>query len=72
MKTQCRPTFPDHLPRIVQQENLICINGLYRHGYLLSPLLAETVAAFIGEQRRPAATAKLWQSSGPEIEGGHA
>lgn len=72
MKTQCRPTFPDHLPRIVQQENLIRINGLYRHGYLLSPLLAETVAAFIGEQRRPAATAKLWQSSGPKIEGGHA
>lgn len=62
MKTQCRPAFPDHLPRIIQQKNLLCINGLYRHGYLLSPLLAETVATFIRDQRQPAETAKLWQS----------
>lgn len=62
MKTQCRPAFPDHLPRIVQQANLLCINGLYRHGYLLSPLLAETVAAFVRDRRQPAETAKLWRS----------
>lgn len=63
MKTQCRPAFPDHLPRIVQQENLLCINGLYRHGYLLSPLLAETVAAFVRDQRRLTETLRLWQHS---------
>ena len=51
---------PDHLPRIVQQDNLLRINGLYRHGYLLSPLVAETVATFIRDQRRPAETATLW------------
>lgn len=62
MKTQCRPALPDHLPRIEQQDNLIRVNGLYRHGYLLSPLLAETVAAFIRDQRQPAETAKLWRS----------
>ncbi|MBK8535411.1 MAG: glycine oxidase ThiO [Candidatus Competibacteraceae bacterium] len=72
MNTQCRPALPDHLPRIVQHDTLLRINGLYRHGYLLSPLLAEAVAAFIGEQRRPAATAKLWQSSGPATGGGRA
>ena len=44
---------PDHLPRIVQQDNLLRINGLYRHGYLLSPLVAEAVATFIRDQRRP-------------------
>jgi len=58
---QCRPAFPDHLPRILQQNHLLRINGLYRHGYLLSPLIAETVAAVINEQRPSAATALLWQ-----------
>ncbi|MDG4555236.1 MAG: glycine oxidase ThiO [Candidatus Competibacter sp.] len=65
MKVQCRPTLPDHLPRIVQQDNLLRINGLYRHGYLLSPLVAETVATFIRDQRRPAETAKLWVAPAP-------
>lgn len=65
MKVQCRPTLPDHLPRIVQQDNLLRINGLYRHGYLLSPLVAETVATFIRDQRRPAETAKLWAAPAP-------
>ena len=61
MNTQCRPTFPDHLPRITQQDRLLQINGLYRHGYLLSPLLAETVATLIRDQRPPAEMARLWQ-----------
>jgi len=60
MKTQCRPTLPDHLPCIIQQDNIIRINGLYRHGYLLSPLIAETVAVFIRDQRPLEETAKLW------------
>ncbi|MFO1371626.1 MAG: FAD-dependent oxidoreductase [Candidatus Competibacteraceae bacterium] len=59
MKTQCRPTLPDHLPCILQQDNLLHINGLYRHGYLLSPLLAEVVATFIREQRWPETAAAL-------------
>ncbi len=61
MNTQCRPTFPDHLPRITQQDRLLRINGLYRHGYLLSPLLAETVATLIRDQRPSAEMAQLWQ-----------
>ncbi len=60
MKAQCRPTLPDHLPRVIQQDNLLRINGLYRHGYLLSPLVAETVATFVRDRSRPEATAKLW------------
>lgn len=59
MKTQCRPTLPDHLPAIGQQDNLLQVNGLYRHGYLLSPFLAEVVATFIREQRWPEAAATL-------------
>ena len=33
----CRPAFLDNLPRIECDAGLIRINGLYRHGYLLSP-----------------------------------
>lgn len=36
---QCRPAYPDNLPRIQQSPGLLRLNGLYRHGYLLSPLL---------------------------------
>lgn len=37
-----RPAFPNHLPSIeVMPAKVIRINGLYRHGYLLSPWLVE-------------------------------
>jgi len=35
----CRPGFFDNLPRIQHSEGLTRINGLYRHGYLLSPVV---------------------------------
>lgn len=41
--TQCRPAFCDHLPQIGIAPRLFSINGLYRHGYLLAPALAEIV-----------------------------
>jgi glycine oxidase len=47
MKTNCRPALPDNLPRINQKEGLIEVNGLFRHGYLLSPVLAEQVVDVI-------------------------
>ena len=40
-ETNCRPAFKDNLPRIENQEGLTRINGLYRHGYLLSPAVVE-------------------------------
>ncbi len=40
-ETNCRPAFKDNLPRIVNQKGLTRINGLYRHGWLLAPALAE-------------------------------
>lgn len=44
-----RPAFPDNVPRAVMGEGgrRIYVNGAYRHGYLLAPVLAEAVAAFI-------------------------
>ena len=42
-----RPAFPDNRPRIMVGRRYIYVNGLYRHGFLLAPVLAELVAAHI-------------------------
>lgn len=44
MTAGVRPAFPDNVPRIVVREGTIHVNGLYRHGFLLAPVLAELVA----------------------------
>lgn len=41
MRAHCRPALPDHLPTIRQQEWGYQINGFYRHGYLLGPVMVE-------------------------------
>ena len=48
-----RPTFRDHLPGIVinsEQPQTIACNGLYRHGFLLAPLLAKAVLQMLKQQ----------------------
>jgi glycine oxidase len=42
-----RPAFPDNLPRIRVEEQRISVNGLYRHGFLLAPALAELTTAYL-------------------------
>jgi glycine oxidase len=42
-----RPAFPDNRPRIIVAKGYIYVNGLYRHGFLLAPVLAELVAAYL-------------------------
>ncbi|MDE2363930.1 MAG: FAD-dependent oxidoreductase [Hyphomicrobiales bacterium] len=42
-----RPTYPDNLPRITKRGRTIAINGLYRHGFLLSPALASRAADIV-------------------------
>ena len=42
-----RPAFPDNRPRIIAGGRYIYVNGLYRHGFLLAPVLAELVADFL-------------------------
>ena len=42
-----RPAFPDNLPRIAIDKNTIAVNGLYRHGFLLAPALAELVLNYV-------------------------
>jgi glycine oxidase len=42
-----RPAFPDNRPRIIARKGYIYVNGLYRHGFLLAPALAELVADYV-------------------------
>jgi glycine oxidase len=42
-----RPAFPDNLPRIAVDDRKIAVNGLYRHGFLLAPALAELVLGYV-------------------------
>jgi glycine oxidase len=42
-----RPAFPDNLPRISIDKERISVNGLYRHGFLLAPALAELTLGFV-------------------------
>ena len=42
-----RPAFPDNVPRIVVKGRRLMVNGAYRHGYLMSPVLARIVADFL-------------------------
>lgn len=50
--THSRPAFPDNLPKIFHQPGLIAANGLFRHGYLLAPLLSDMIYLLI-EGRKP-------------------
>jgi len=42
-----RPAFPDNLPRISIEQERIAVNGLYRHGFLLAPALAELTLSYV-------------------------
>jgi glycine oxidase len=42
-----RPAFPDNLPRIAVHNQKIAVNGLYRHGFLLAPALAELTVGYV-------------------------
>jgi glycine oxidase len=42
-----RPAFPDNLPRITRHGDTLYVNGLFRHGFLLSPAVAQQVAGLV-------------------------
>ena len=42
-----RPAFPDNLPRVTVDDSRITVNGLYRHGFLLAPAVAEVTVAHV-------------------------
>ncbi len=42
-----RPAFPDNIPLVVIDRDRIHVNGAYRHGFLLAPLLARAAADYL-------------------------
>lgn len=55
MQAGVRPSYPNNLPRIKVHDNIISANGLFRHGYLLSPVMAECIEHYIAGK-----THKFW------------
>ena len=51
--TNLRPALPNNLPSIRINGNIIHINGLFRHGYLLSPSLAEAAVQHVFSNHKP-------------------
>ena len=47
MGADARPAFPDNLPRLRRRGSTLYANGLYRHGFLLSPAVARMAADHI-------------------------
>ena len=49
MQSNLRPALNDNRPQIQYKEGLIKVNGLYRHGYLLAPVVVQHALALIDE-----------------------
>ena len=45
-----RPAFPDNIPALRREGNRIHLNGAYRHGFLMAPVLAEELANALSEE----------------------
>ena len=45
--TDARPAFPDNRPRLRMRGGVLHLNGLFRHGYLMAPILAQMAAGFL-------------------------
>ncbi len=62
LSTQVRPALPDNLPALHFDHlgKVLYINGLYRHGFLLTPTVVEEVLALLSLQE-PSACSQRWQ-----------
>ena len=50
--TQCRPTLPDNLPAFRQpRARVMQINGLYRHGFMIAPVMLDVALELLREGR---------------------
>lgn len=68
LATQCRPTLPDNLPAVrTLAPHVLQINGLYRHGFLISPAVADAVVEHLQE-----GTTQLAERLGLRFEYAHA
>jgi len=56
MDAGLRPAYLDNHPKIVQTGNRIVVNGLFRHGYLLAPVVIEACMSLIHSQNSASQT----------------
>jgi glycine oxidase len=42
-----RPAFADNIPKIIVRGRTLHVNGIYRHGFLTSPALAQLLADYL-------------------------
>lgn len=45
--SQCRPAFSDNQPKVIMQGSLLQVNGLFRHGFLIAPVVHKQVLALV-------------------------
>ncbi len=51
MGADLRPAFADHVPRVLRRGAVLHLNGLFRHGFLMAPALAEQAADYLSTGR---------------------
>ena len=49
--TDVRPAFNDNLPRLRRRGRIVHVNGLYRHGFLCAPAMAQRAASLVLDGR---------------------
>lgn len=60
--THCRPVLDNHLPKIKYTQGIMAINGLYRHGFLIAPTLANEVVGWIQKGMSSVNYPELWEA----------
>jgi len=60
-----RPAFPDNLPRAWRDGDTVFVNGLYRHGFLLAPAMAQRAAALVFDETEEAGDADRLERQAP-------
>ncbi len=66
-RVACRPAFTDNFPAIIVNPGLVHINGLYRHGFLLTPSLAQRVFNYVNGASATAGVTDISSTSSPPV-----
>lgn len=54
--SQLRPAFSDNQPKVMVNQHLIQVNGLYRHGFLIAPVILEQVMLAVSQLNKSLVT----------------
>jgi len=66
-KSGVRAAYPNNLPRIHLAKGHLYVNGMFRHGFLFSPLLAKSIADFVDQGVWPSCISNLIFSNTKEF-----